>query len=156
MNTQTWLITIFNACLVFVIGFLLKLAIDYIKDTLKEVKGFRSDLQRLEQKFQGEIGDTFKRAVSQVYSLETRLWSELHKVRRTMVGTSLVIRRRRKEIDKILQEQEQARNRLDQYQKFSQSAVKLLKAHNSEITEMKTTVVSLSKELKIYKNGSNE
>ena len=163
MNWDAWIYTFANGILLLVLGFFVKLVIDHLKKLLKEIEEYKSELQRIEQKLQGEIADRYEGAISQVYSLESRLWQEVNKLRRSVVSGNLLIRRRKAETHQILQEQKDAKGRLDAYEKFSKGASKLLKAHHGtvmrhddDIKVIKTDVKTIGKELKIYKNGSEE
>lgn len=154
MDLQMWIITVFNACLVFILGLLIKPVIDHIKNLIKEVKGFRGDVERIEQELSG-YSDRFEGAVHKVYSLESNLWKEISKVRRSLVVSALVIRRRKSETAQLMEDQRRAKDRLESFQKLAEKGAEIFRFHNGEIKKIKTDIIEIKDDLRIFKTKNN-
>lgn len=152
MNLETWLNVLVNGILLFILGLLIKPIADYLKNLIKEVKEFRGQIEELKKEM-AEKDHSFRLSISQVHSLESRLWQEVSKLRRSVVNSSLVIRKRRAETKEILQEQNRTSRELESYKKHSKIAAQLLKHHNNEIDQLKSKIIVIGNEIKIFKNG---
>jgi hypothetical protein len=156
MNIEIWLVTIFNGVLVFILSLILKPVIDYLKAIVTETKGFRKDVESLKENH-ADATERFERGVHKVYSVEANIWRELNKLRRSVVMSNLVIRKRKSEVNQILEESRRAKDRLDSYQKIAEAASKVARFHNTEIKSLKTEMVNLKNDMILIKSeGNNE
>jgi len=156
MEISVWLITLLNAVLVFILGLLLKPIVGHITGLIKEVKEYRKDVKEFKKTIETDIITRFESSVCKIHSLESNLWREINKLRRSVAMSTLVIRRRRAETVEILEDQERSKSRLGNLEKLAKAGVKISKSFNKRLIDTDTRVIQVTKDLKIFKsNGSD-
>lgn len=85
--------------------------------------------------------------LSKVYSADQSLWKELSKIRRTLVSGTLVLRRRKKEIKEILEDQKRTRSRLGKHEEILQSSIILHQKNKNRFMLLHTKLTDVAKEV---------
>ena len=84
---------------------------------------------------------------SALHSSEKSVWDELIKLRRSVVSGTLVLRRRKQEVDKIVADTRRAENRMDKHEKILDASVQVFRKHRAEFQLIRTKLINLEHDL---------
>lgn len=107
----------------------------YVLQLLREAKSHGQQIKRANEKITG-LREYLNKHVSEILASEKSVGGELLKIRRTLVGTTVVLERRKSETRQIVADAERTRDRVEENTKRIREHDESIKAHTSELINL--------------------
>lgn len=147
-----WITTAINAILLFILGYIIKWAVDRIGKDISKVDKFSDDLER--------VKNMHRQTESAIYALFSKLQTShsslidgVSKLRRSVVSGSLLIRRRKAEISEIVENASRLKSDLSKAKQIIASGIDIAKAYDVRLKkiENQSTIIKVGQDVYIVK-----
>ena len=108
----------------------------YVASIFKKTEGLDEQIRRNNAKIT-TLREHFNENISKVFTAQQGVGDELLKVRRAVVSSTVVLRRRKTEIDKIVEDGKWTQDRVEQTNAELDRHKKVLIKHESELIKLK-------------------
>jgi hypothetical protein len=142
-----WIIGLLLTTISTLIGFVLW----YVLQLIKEAKGLNGKISKNNANII-DLKQKVTSVLSSLYTSEKNIWDELIKLRRSVVSGTMVLRRRKEEVNKILEDSRRVKSTLDKHSKILDQSIKVLRRNRSELDLLRTKTVGLSEQLIMIKD----
>jgi hypothetical protein len=119
-----------------IIGLMGGFVLWYVASIFKKTESLDEQIKRNSAKVTS-LREHFNENVSKVFTSQQSIGQDLVKVRRTLVGTTMVLRRRQAEIAEVVADGKRTSDRVGQINRELEKHKKVLIQHNSDIIKLK-------------------
>ena len=146
-----YLVTVFNAFLVFTVALLLKAGISHIQKMLEKIDGFESLIKTVKHDLRNEIRETITAMGVKLLKSEDAILEGLENVQDAVNKNTDIINRRKIEMIEIKKEQLEAYAEIERNRSANQKAYALLKDYYERLKKINSQIVKINHNLILLK-----